>query len=478
MSVVKTHVVDIFGSVRGRDQPIMKMDKAVKLVECLGEEVLGSDEYVFFDPFCKAGEILLATALMSTLYRKGKNLSSLDEVTKELYESNRYFALAPDKRHCDLSRRTFYGNERSHEMGNNENIKNGAYLSEDDGKLKKEKFQKELKSMLEHIKEKAGNKKIIAVGNTPSYQEDSGYGKSAKPIYNILLESIMETSCIDQFIFIIPSRWFSGGKGLDRFRKKIITSKKVKQIVYFENTDTILPTVDIRGGVCFLHWDRKNKGKTIINNGKEHKKIDLENYDIIVPHLEADSILSKIFKKQKKDEFLDQKVWPRNPFGLGTNFFKLNKEWSKGNVECLSRGKQINKISPKLIVKNHDKINHYKVAFPEANGGGKGKRYKILPRPKDFFILGKGQVSTETYSVAGSFENRKMAENYLTFLRSYLARFLLGLRKPTQHASQKTFAWIPLMDFEIEWDDKKLFDFFEITSAEEKYIREKVDYWT
>ena len=344
---IDTHVVDILATTKGRDQPIMKMDKAIELVKCLGKDVLSSDKYVFFDPFCKAGEILLATAQISILYRKDKHLVSLDEVTKELYGSNRYFALAPDERHYYLSKRTFYGNERSHAIEKHENIRNGAYLSEIDGRLDKEKFQKELESMLEYIKEKSGNKKVVAVGNPPYQEEDSGHGKSAKPIYNIFIDFIMQSFSIDQFVFVIPARWFSGGKGLDNFRKKIIASKEIKQIFYFENPHAIFPTVQIRGGICFLHWDRRNSNGTIINNGKQSDNINLEAYNIIVPHIEAYSILSKVFKKSNK--FLDKVVWPRKPFGLEGNFFKVNKKWPAGDIECVSKGKRINKISQKII---------------------------------------------------------------------------------------------------------------------------------
>ena len=150
---INTHVVDIFGSVTGRDQPVMKMDKAVQLVSCLDKEVFVDDDCVFFDPFCKAGEILLATALLSILYKSQKKLVSMDKVLRELYESHRYFALAPDQRHYNLSLRTFYGNEKSHDQNWTQNIRNGAYLSEEDGRLDKEKFKQELSAMLEYIKQ-------------------------------------------------------------------------------------------------------------------------------------------------------------------------------------------------------------------------------------------------------------------------------------------------------------------------------------
>src|SRR5690554_7264783 len=57
-----THVVDILGNVRGRDQPIMLMSKALELIETLGNRTLSQD-VVFFDPFCKGGEVLLACAM-------------------------------------------------------------------------------------------------------------------------------------------------------------------------------------------------------------------------------------------------------------------------------------------------------------------------------------------------------------------------------------------------------------------------------
>ena len=473
---VNTHVVDILGSTKGRDQPVMKMDKAVDLVQLLDEETLFEDEYVFFNPFCKAGEVLLATALASTLYKSNNHLVSTERIKEEVYKKDKFFALAPDQRHYRLSLRTFFGNEGSHIQEITQNFRNGDYLSEVDGRLNERKFKMEVNQMIEYITEKAGGKKIIAVGNPPYQEEDSGHGRSAKPIYNILIEYLIESGKIDQFVFVIPARWFSGGKGLDKFRSKMITSGQIKSIRYFENPHHVFPTVEIRGGVCFLHWSKNFKGNTRIDNGQKNKKIDLMKYDIIVPHIEAHTILEKIIKKS--DVFLNQVVWPRKPFGLPGNYFKNNKDYQKGSIECFCEGKKIKKISKKLVLKNNDKIDKYKVAFPEASGGGKGKRDKILPRAEHFFILNKNQISTETYSIANSFDTLKEAENFLKFLQTYLARFTLGLRKPTQHTSTKTFSWVPLMDTKIAWTDEKLFKHFGVSKEEQKYIIEKVKHWT
>ena len=469
---VNTHVVDILGSTKGRDQPIMKMDKAVELVKCLDRKILESDDYVFFDPFCKAGEILLATALVRNLYKSKKGLVSIDTVFADLYRSNRYFALAPDERHYRLALRTFYGNEKSHKSSFTKNIRCGHYLSEEDGRLNKDKFKKEIQIMLKYIKEKSKNKNIIVAGNPPYQEDDGGYGKSAKPIYNFFTEQFINSKLIEEILFVIPSRWFSGGKGLDIFRRNMISSKKIKKLYYFENPHEIFPTVEIRGGICYFNYNPKFRGLTKIYSGDKEFALHLDKHDIIVPHFEAHSILRKVLTK--KFTPLSSVVWPRNPFGLSGDYFRKNKVRS-GNIECFYEGKKIKNIPQKIISKNFDKVSHYKVALPRNSGGGKGHRDKTLPRTEHFFILKPSQISTETYSVLNSFKTLSESKRFLQFLQTSFSRFLLSLRKPTQGVKIDTFAWIPLMDNSKIWTDEKLFQYFCITKEEQAYIKKRVE---
>ena len=80
--------------------------------------------------------------------------------------------------------------------------------------------------------------------------------------------------------------------------------------------------------------------------------------------------------------------------------------------------------------------------------------------------------------MAHSFINQTEAENFLSFLRTNFARFLLGLRKPTQDTKRDTFAWIPLLDTRKPWTDKEFFKHFNISPEEQKYIIEQVEKWT
>lgn len=148
-----THVVDILGNVVGRDQQIMTMEKARELVSLLDRNDFLDEKVVFFDPFCKAGEILLACAFSSCWHKSrlaGQPLA-LEKIKKELYESNRYLGLSPDDRHHKLSLRTFLGNTNSHSDKYNQIIRNGNYLSEIDGRLDHNIFKKEFHNMLAYI---------------------------------------------------------------------------------------------------------------------------------------------------------------------------------------------------------------------------------------------------------------------------------------------------------------------------------------
>lgn len=483
-----SHICDVLGGVNGRDQPIMALNKAIDLVNILSKETLQNENVIFFDPFCKAGEILLASAILSIQYKIKKpfllkdNINELlNSIKKNIYSNNRFFGLSPDERHYLLSKRTFYGNEDSHNEILTKNIQNGAYLSEVDGRLNKQKFKKELNNMLDYIKHLEGNedKKIIAIGNPPYQESDGGHGKSAKAIYNYFIDSLIDSKKVDEFILVIPARWFSRGKNLENFRNRMRTSNNIKYIKYFKKSNEIFPTVDIGGGVCFLNYDKSFEGNCTFINGFKKQELDLSRYDIIVPHIEAHFILNKILSKTNK--FLNEIVWSGKPFGLRTDYFKKNKKIYKekeGLIDCLSNKRVINKIPRDLIKKNKNKIDEYQVVVSEASGGGKGKRHKTLPQKRYFFILEKKQIVTETYNVVGSFKTREEATNYRTYLRTDFAIFLLGLRKQTQHTPKATFSWIPLMDTKKCWNDVALFKYFDITIEEQNYIKEKVVEWT
>nr|BFD61107.1 Eco57I restriction-modification methylase domain-containing protein [Bdellovibrio sp. CKG001] len=475
------HVVDVLGNVIGRDQPILRMEKALEMMALLGEELFADENVVFFDPFCKAGELLLACAFHSCWAKsKGKReLLDLEMVRKEVYKSNRYFGLAPDERHHRLSIRTFLGNENSHNEDFNHIIRDGHYVSEEDGKLDKEKFEREFKSMIEYIKSTSKNKRIVSIGNPPYQESDGGFGKSAKSIYGLFTEKLISTAKISEFLLVIPARWFGGGKGLDDFRDLIRNSGQVKNLRYFKNSSDVFPTVDINGGVCFLHFDKAFNGQTTFTDGKHQVSLHLNEFDIIADDPKGYALVRKILSQWKGD-FISSVAWSRKPFGLATDHFskvKPLKQTDKNAIPCLSRNKSINYVDRKTIEKNADKIDLYKVSVPAVAGGSKGNRRSTIP-VNQIFLLPKGTVSTETYSVIDAFNSKQEAENLIAYLKTDFARYFLGLRKITQHLPRDRWEWVPYVDTKRIWTDTDLFILFKLTKDEQNHIRAKVKEWS
>jgi hypothetical protein len=483
MSIAKrflpdSHVVDILGSTKGRDQPIMLMERAVELVSSIDEAHFRDSNTVFLDPFCKAGEILLATALKLCLATKSGNprLATSEEIFGELY-TGRFYGLAPDERHYLLSKRTFYGNELSHVEQTAKHIFCGNYVSEVDGKLNEDAFEREFIKMINYIRKSKPGSKIVAIGNPPYQESDGGAKASAKPVYNYFVEKLIDCGQIEEFSLVIPARWFSGGKGLDSFREKLASSQQIKTLQYFERAEDVFPTVHVQGGVCFLNWKKHFEGNTeFLANGKS-TSIDLSKFDIIPDDPASTSIIDKIIKMNPGKSVADI-AWSRKPFGLSTDYFQRNREASgsgAGVINCYTKGKKLKRIAKASITVNADKIGQWKVGIPRAYATG--ARRCTLPA-HTFFLIKKDEISTETYNVVGCFETRAEAERLIKYLQTDFARYLLGLRKLTQDIPKDRWKWVPLVDTSEEWTDEVLFDLFKLTKAEREHVRKKVKEWS
>ena len=477
----KPHIVDVLSSLN-RDQVIMKLDKAIDLVNTLDEKTLADEDVVFFDPFCKAGEILLACAIV-TLQKTKKRFVSDEEVKKLLYESNRFFGLSLDDRHYRMSMRTFYGNKGFEykecslkESLKKGNIGRGSYLEEHTGKFKEEKFKEELNIMLEHIKQKTRNKNIVAIGNPP-------YNEGKSNIYNKILENIDDQESIKEKLFVIPARWFSGGDGLSNFRSKNMGLRDIRCIKYFNNHLDIFPLASVRGGICFVYRKRNFSGKCKMIHADEGISDNFlvskyKKQDTIVPHFRAHSILDKINKKV--DKFYRDDIHPMNIFNIPTNYFENGEDGTQDVIECMDNSYNRNqkyKLISKSKVSNHELVDLYQVIVPKANGGGKNARYKVLPKCEHFKILNKGKVCTHSFVCLQSFKTKKEAEKFLYFVRTNFVRFLIGIRKPTQDLSKNNFSFVPKLNFSIS-SEKEIFDYFRITESEKEYIKNKLKYWT
>lgn len=306
----------------------------------------------------------------------------------------------------------------------------------------------------------------VIVGNPPYQLSDAGESTGSSPIYQFFVEEAKNLNP-KYLTMIIPSRWFAGGKGLDGFRNTMLKDHRISHLVDYPISADIFPGVKVIGGICYFLWEKNYNGKcqvaTRMNGSEDTMERSLDQFDTFVRFNKAISILEKV--KSKKYKSMSEKVSRQKPFGLRT----FERPSGRGTV-TLYANKVTGKIEKSAITASKDIIDKWKVFI--SMGYGEGGETREYPR----MIMGKPIVAappsacTETYIVVGTFDNESEAKNLDSFLRTKFVRFLVGLRKNTQHITKDRFAFIPNMTMDKAWTDKKLYSHFGLTEQEIDFI--------
>lgn len=168
----------------------------------------------------------------------------------------------------------------------------------------------------------------VIIGNPPYQMNDGGgTGKSAKPIYHLFVEQAKKLQP-RYMTMIIPSRWFAGGKGLDNFRKEMLSDKNIRVLVDYDNFKEVFPGVDLAGGACYFLWDRDNPGICEVTNVRGETRITaqrkLDENELFVRDNQAIEIIRKISGLDYAKK-LSSVVYSRMPFGIDSNYTPKNQ---------------------------------------------------------------------------------------------------------------------------------------------------------
>lgn len=355
---------------------------------------------------------------------------------------------------------------------------------------KPESFIKRIQRVSFWLNEGNGIMKFDAiVGNPPYMIMDGGAKASAKPIYNYFIESSKKVEP-KYMSFIIPTRWYTGGKGLDDFRKSMLNDKHMELIHDYLTPEYIFSNTNIRGGVCYFLWNKNynnevdlirvvtHQNEKIISDIK--RKFKIKEVDIFIRDAHAIAILDRILK-EKNIDFMTNYISSRKPFGIDGNFTEselfLSDKNELANIECYGKAKSIGYIK-KDDVKNHkDWISVWKVYMPYVNNIGT----ELNDDNQNTFIGEPNSVCTETFLVAGAELNLNKYECIALskYLRSKFARFLHSLAKTSHHATAKTYQFVPLQDFsdksDIDWS-KSIAEINQQLYAKYKFSKDEIDY--
>ena len=314
----------------------------------------------------------------------------------------------------------------------------------------------------------------VIIGNPPYQLSDGGNGKSAKPIYQLFVDRAKKLK--PRYLsMIIPSRWFAGGKGLDEFRRAMLSDRRMRKIVDYENFKEVFPGVDLAGGACYFLWERDYEGMCeVVNFSRDNPSTMMryldENETFIRQNM-AVEIVHKVQAQTKK--FLDGRVSARKPFGIPSNYPPCEKGVPCWFIQRIG----LKYANPHDVSDTKGYLNKWKFLIPAAPIAGQTD----FTKPVAFFYDGNtriakpGECCTESWLVAGAFDTEEEALSYKSYFMTKTVRFLLLQTVVSQHISTKSFCFVPeLGKYEGSYTDEQLCEMWGINNDEWEYIKSRI----
>lgn len=467
------------------------------MLDMLPRELFCSPDTTFLDPACKTGVFLreIAKRLLKGLepiipdlreridhiFQKQLFGIAITELTSLLSRRSVYCSKFPNSRFSVTKFGDEQGNIRFKRTRHKWNKGRCVFCGAAESQYKRSDDLETHAYEWIHTKkpEEIFNMKFDVIISNPPYQLSDGSGKGfgALPIYQKFVNQAKKLNP-RYMTMIIPARWYSGGRGLNDFRREMLSDKRIRCLVDYENSGDVFNGVDIAGGICYFLWDRDNAGLCKVINFVEKQTVKtirpLDEFDTFIRHGIAEEIVKKVIAIHgKSSKYLDERVVPSKPFGLRT-FYKPREF----GIPCHF----IQKIGLKFadsndVVDPNNILDKWKLLLPPAPIAGQTD----FSKPVGFYYDGNtriakpGECCTESWIVAGAFDTEKEAVSYRTYIYTKTVRFLLLQTVVSQHVTKKNFCFIPDLEFyEGEYTDNYLREKWSISDKEWNFIDSRI----
>lgn len=333
------------------------------------------------------------------------------------------------------------------------------------------------------------------VGNPPYQIMDGGAQASSTPVYNLFVDMAKKVKPCN-ISMIMPSRWMTGGKGLEKFRSDMINDKHFATLYDYFDASVCFDNVDIKGGVCYFLWNAKHNSEcniyTVIDKDIIKSKrflVDGED-DIYIRDSRLISIKNKV--NEQSNTSFDTIVSAMKPYGLRGDFFKNPAKYSLPPIfdKVVENGYVIIGLDEKLHrVKKYvsrdypfpkrDCLDSYKIFITRNYGIGELGEIPSTP------ILAEPRMAcTETFIQIGPFANRQQMGHCFSYTKTKLFRLLVGIRKRDQGAGKNVYSLVPMQDFtdksDIDWNksipeiDAQLYKKYDLSKKEIAFIESMI----
>ena len=355
-------------------------------------------------------------------------------------------------------------------------------------------------TMNDKVTSKGKKVKIRAVIGNPPYQHNQASEKCtvsaamAGAIYPNFIEAARIISP-SNVAMITPSRWMTkSGRGISRdWVDELLACNHFVEIHDFPVADECFDSVELKGGVNYFYYSDHHAGacKFMVHDGDEVREsrqgLDAAGAGVVIRDERALDILAKVAKVEGEGYFNGETF--ASLVGPNTLFCDcargiLNSNWDgyvKEKDKAHSIKYYLNKtrikcgygwIRPQDMIKGFGTVNLHKVFIPEAYGAGEGFPHQILGVP---FYGEPGSICSQTYICIGyDPEARHLTaqecRNIVSYIKTRFFRFMVYIKKRTQHSVATVYQLVPMQDFSQKWTDAKLYAKYGITKSEQKFI--------